>query len=63
MTEPRSPWVGDLVHDPVAKKNATLSDVYSDGTHLLRAPGSVEWHAEDPSQLTVVTRRTDRDDW
>jgi hypothetical protein len=63
MTERVGPWVGDLVHDPVADRPATLSDVRRDGTYLLRAVrGPDQWPAADPAQLKVVTKRADRDD-
>ncbi|WP_405580219.1 hypothetical protein [Streptomyces sp. NBC_01190] len=64
MTDRIGAWVGDLVHDPVAGRDATLSDVHSDGTHLLRprlGPGG--WTAEDPKRLRIITKRTDRTDW
>lgn len=54
------PWVGDLVYDPIQDRRATLSDVRSDGAHVLRAPGRPEWEAADPARLEIVTRRTDR---
>jgi hypothetical protein len=63
VIEHDGPWIGDLVHDPVAGRNATLSDVVGGTTYVLRAAGSAEWTAEDPARLEVVTRRADRDDW
>lgn len=61
-TPPR-PWVGDLVYDSATGRNATLSDVRSDGTYLLRPlRGPGEWNALDPENLRVVTRRVDRTD-
>lgn len=54
------PWVGDLVYDPVQDRTATVTDVRSDGVHVLRRPGRPEWVAEDPARLEIVTRRTDR---
>ncbi|MFC4035748.1 hypothetical protein ACFO3J_30385 [Streptomyces polygonati] len=63
MTERVGPWVGDLVHDPVTHKNATLTDVRSDGTYQLRDPdGFGQWSAQDPGRLSVVIRRADRTD-
>lgn len=55
-----TPWVGDLVYDPVQDRTATLSDVRSNGTHVLRAPGQPEWEAAAPARLEIVTRRADR---
>lgn len=65
MTDRRhpGPWVGDLVRDPVAGRTATLTDVRGGTVYVLRAPGQVEWDAEDPARLEIVTRRTDRTDW
>jgi hypothetical protein len=63
VTEHEGPWVGDLVHDPVVGRRATLSNVSEAGTYVLRAPGGAEWTAEDPARLEIVTRRRDRVDW
>lgn len=65
MTEQRTgPWIGDLVHDPVADRHATLTDIRGDGRYLLRARfGGDRWTAAEPDRLTVVTRRAARDDW
>ncbi|SHM46561.1 hypothetical protein [Actinacidiphila paucisporea] len=60
---PARPWVGDLVHDPATGRNATLSDVRSDGTYLLRPlRGPGEWKALDPARLRLITKRADRTD-
>lgn len=59
-TEEGAPWVGDLVYDPAQDRTATVSDVRSDGTYLLRAPGRPEWPTEDPARLEIITRRADR---
>lgn len=54
-------WVGDLVFDPITQRQATVLDVKSDGTYFLRTPtGSTQWIAEDPDNLVIVTKRTDR---
>lgn len=59
--EPPGPWVGDEVHDAVTDRPAILTDIRSDGTHLLRTPrGPDQWPAADPAKLTVVVRREDR---
>lgn len=63
MSEHTGPWVGDLVHDPVTGRRATLSDVRESGAYVLRAPGGSEWPAEDPAALEIITRRVDRADW
>lgn len=63
MTEHEGPWIGDLVLDPATGRRATLSDVRDGNTYVLRAPGGAEWQAQDPKQLEIVTRRTDRTDW
>lgn len=57
------PWIGDLVHDPIADRRATLSDVSSAGIYTLRAPGGKEWPAEEPERLEIITLRQDRTDW
>jgi len=63
MTEQVGPWVGDLVHDPVTNRPATLSDIRRDGTYLLRAVGGPDhWPAADPTQLHIITKRADRAD-
>jgi hypothetical protein len=64
VTEPEpSPWIGDLVLDPVEGRKATLSNVNESGAYVLRAPGGAEWLAEDPARLEIVTKRKDRTDW
>jgi hypothetical protein len=62
MTEREGPWVGDLVLDPAADRKATLTDVRK-GAYMLRAPGGIEWPAEDPTNLQIVTKRAERTDW
>jgi hypothetical protein len=60
MTERVGPWVGDLVHDEVTDRSAIVTDVTGSGTYTLRAPGGIEWPAQDPTRLTIVERRQDR---
>jgi hypothetical protein len=61
MTTRDGPWVGDLVRDPIEGRTATVSDVRGGTVYVLRAPGRMEWHVDDPARLEIVTRRVDRD--
>ncbi|MET9778493.1 hypothetical protein ABZ023_30315 [Streptomyces sp. NPDC006367] len=61
MTEERTPWVGDQVHDAEAGKEGVVTDVRN-GTYILREvhSWSLLWTVPDAERLTVVMTREER---
>ncbi|MGW5198658.1 hypothetical protein [Streptomyces spiralis] len=62
MTEKKTPWVGDQVHDAHADREGVITDVKS-GTYILRPVHRYwgeTWTASDPEKLTVTMSREER---
>ncbi|MET8114051.1 hypothetical protein [Streptomyces prasinus] len=62
MTEEKSPWVGDQVHDAHTGREGVVTDV-KNGTYILRPVHSYwgqTWTASGPEGLTVTVSRLER---
>ncbi|WP_159027836.1 hypothetical protein [Streptomyces pactum] len=62
MTEKRTPWVGDQVHDAGAGKEGVITDVKRDGTYILREVCSwaLTWTVPNAEKLSVTVSREER---
>jgi hypothetical protein len=60
MTQPRKPWVGDIVRDEITQKQGVVSDVQG-GVYLLRPErGTGKWTTESADDLTILVACEDR---
>ncbi|MET7639358.1 hypothetical protein [Streptomyces sp. NPDC005438] len=59
MSEKRSPWVGDLVHDEDTDRDGIVTDVQGGALWVLRPEMGTgrQWTSEHPERLTVLEAR------
>ncbi|WP_329327859.1 hypothetical protein [Streptomyces luteogriseus] len=58
MTGGRTPWVGDLVRDEIARRRGVITDVRGGTVWVLRPEcGPGQWTSRQPERLKVVTPR------
>ncbi|CAM5736255.1 hypothetical protein [Streptomyces hirsutus] len=65
MSDERSPWVGDLIHDKDADRRGIVTDVRGGSLWGLRpelGPGK-PWTSDRPERLGLVTPREEMRDW
>ncbi|GCD47134.1 hypothetical protein [Streptomyces paromomycinus] len=60
MSDERSPWVGDLIHDEAPCRRGIVTDVRGGTVWVLRPEwGQGQWASRHPGRLTLIRPRED----